>query len=416
MALDDFRSLNNTMGQVFGDGVLRRIGMRIQDYADKYGGTAARLGGDEFGLLLPDVGERNVGDIAEALARMVAFPMLVDVQELSAQACVGAVAPAGLDDLAALKPAERGSELLKRAQVALYVAKQEGPGICRLYAPEYDDRVRNRVALHQSLRRGITEEEFKVNYQPVVNLDNGEIVGAEALVRWQHPELGVQRPDVFIPFAEASGLIVPLGNWVMKQAMRQMRRWASLGLRVPRIAINVSGVQLRRPGFIASVEQALAETGAEPAHLEFELTEGVLLEGSAEIFAQLKTLRAMGFMLTLDDFGTGHSTFRYLRDFPVQKIKIDQSFVRQLVIDSSDASIVRSIISLARSLKLEVVAEGIETPMQRDFLYAEGCRIGQGYLFSMPLGAEDFGWLLQTGTTLPIAQEHCTAGAAEQAA
>ena len=338
------------------------------------------------------------------MARTVSYPMLVDGQECAVQACIGIATTRGEGDLAAVPAAERPAELLKRAHLALYIAKQDGAGLCRIYSPEFDDRVRNRVTLRQSLQRAISQSQFQLHYQPVVDLDSGRIVGAEALVRWLHPELGVQRPDVFIPFAESSGLIVPLGQWVMKQAMQQVRAWASQGLQAPRIAINLSSVQLSRPGFIAAVKQALHETGADPRQLEFELTEGVFLEGSNETFQQLNALRAMGFELALDDFGTGHSTFKYLRDFPVQKIKIDQTFVRQLVIDSSDASIVRAIIAVSRSLGLSVVAEGIETALQRDFLRDEGCKIGQGYLYSMPLVAEDFGWLLQSGMALQLGQ------------
>jgi diguanylate cyclase (GGDEF)-like protein/PAS domain S-box-containing protein len=405
IGLDDFRPVNDALGQAFGDGILRRLGLRLREYAERLGGTAARLGGDEFGILLPQIdAAARLQEIGDAVARTVSYPMLVDGQECAVQACIGIATTRGEGDLAAVPAAERPAELLKRAHLALYIAKQDGAGLCRIYSPEFDDRVRNRVTLRQSLQRAISQSQFQLHYQPVVDLDSGRIVGAEALVRWLHPELGVQRPDVFIPFAESSGLIVPLGQWVMKQAMQQVRAWASQGLQAPRIAINLSSVQLSRPGFIAAVKQALHETGADPRQLEFELTEGVFLEGSNETFQQLNALRAMGFELALDDFGTGHSTFKYLRDFPVQKIKIDQTFVRQLVIDSSDASIVRAIIAVSRSLGLSVVAEGIETALQRDFLRDEGCKIGQGYLYSMPLVAEDFGWLLQSGMALPLGQ------------
>jgi EAL domain-containing protein (putative c-di-GMP-specific phosphodiesterase class I) len=195
--------------------------------------------------------------------------------------------------------------------------------------------------------------------------------------------------------------------------MRQVGLWSTQGLDVPRISINLSGVQLRRPGFVAAVRRALRETGADPGSLGFELTEGVFLESTAEIRQQLNTLQSMGIELALDDFGTGHATFKYLRDFPVQKVKIDQTFVRQLVIDSSDASIVRAIIAVCRKTGQAVVAEGIETHMQREFLREEGCLIGQGYLFSMPLTAEDFGWLLSSKATLPL---NARAGDAEPGA
>jgi PAS domain S-box-containing protein/diguanylate cyclase (GGDEF)-like protein len=402
IGLEDFQSLTDTLGEQIGDALRRHVGFRLKECAEEYGGTAARLGEDEFGLLLPRIeGRRKAQDIAEMLARVVSFPNYADGQLISVQPCVGTVVGSTIEKAGA--PAEeRAAELLKRAHLALYMARQEGAGSCRLYSPELDDRVRNRVVLRQSLQHAICEQQFELHYQPFVDLATGRIVGAEALVRWNHPELGMQRPDHFIPLAESSGLIVPLGNWVMRQAMRQVGIWAAQGLDVPRISINLSGVQLRRPGFVTAVQQALRDTGADPRNFAFELTEGVFLEASPEIRAQLEALRAMGIELALDDFGTGHATFKYLRDFPVQKIKIDQTFVRQLVIDSSDASIVRAIIAVCRKIGLTVVAEGIETSMQRDFLCGEGCGIGQGYLFSMPLAAEDFGWLLRARAKLPI--------------
>jgi EAL domain-containing protein (putative c-di-GMP-specific phosphodiesterase class I) len=284
----------------------------------------------------------------------------------------------------------------------LRAAKQEGPGAYRVYSVAFDDRLRNRLALRQSLHRAIEGQQFELHYQPLVQLASGRIVGAEALVRWNHPELGTQRPDVFIPLAEASGMIVPLGAWAIKQAMRQGQLWKRPGVGAPRIAINISSIQLAKPGFIAAVEQALSETGADPRDFEFELTEGLMIEPSSETLAILTWVKSLGFGITIDDFGTGYSTFKYLRDFPVDKIKIDQTFVRQLAIDSSDASIIRSMIALSRSLGVQIVAEGVETAMQRDFLRDEGCEVGQGYFFSLPLTAEDFGWLLRSGLNLPV--------------
>jgi EAL domain-containing protein (putative c-di-GMP-specific phosphodiesterase class I) len=257
------------------------------------------------------------------------------------------------------------------------------------------------MVLRHSLRKAIEEKQFKLHYQPLVDLVSGTIVGAEALVRWNHPELGLQRPDIFIPFAESSGLIIPLGNWIFREAMQQVVSWRRDGLEVPKIAINVSGVQLQDPGLLRSIETALAQTGAQARHFELELTEGFMIEASPSTLGLLKSLKTLGFTLAIDDFGTGHSSFRYLRDFPVDKVKIDQTFVRQMVVDSSDASIIRAIIALAKSLDLKVVAEGIETMVQRNFLREEGCQIGQGYLFSVPLTAEDFGYLIARNIRLP---------------
>jgi EAL domain-containing protein (putative c-di-GMP-specific phosphodiesterase class I) len=283
----------------------------------------------------------------------------------------------------------------------MQAAKREGYGSHRIYTPDLDDRLQNRMALRQSLHRAVIEDRLKLHYQPLVDLGSGRIIGAEALVRWYHPEFGLQRPDLFIPLAEESGFIVQLGAWVIHEAMRQSQSWKQQGFNPPRIAVNVSSVQLQKPGFIATVEKALAETGADAHDFEFELTEGLLIEASSDVLSILTAIKALGFGITIDDFGTGNATFKYLRDFPIDKIKIDQVFVRQLVIDSSDAFIIRAMVALSRSLGINILAEGIETEMQREFLRQEGCESGQGYLFSMPLVAEDFGWMIEHRVTLP---------------
>jgi EAL domain-containing protein (putative c-di-GMP-specific phosphodiesterase class I) len=235
-----------------------------------------------------------------------------------------------------------------------------------------------------------------------VDLRSGRIVSAEALVRWRHPDLGLLRPDLFISLAEESGLMGILGECIFRTAMRQMSDWQSKGLRPPKIALNVSGVQIGLPDFIETVRKALTETGADARWFEFELTEGFLLERSPQTLSVLADLKSLGFELAIDDFGAGHSNFQYLRNFPVDKLKIDQIFVRQLVADSNDALIIRAIASLAHSLKLGLVAEGIETSEQRDFLRDQGFPIGQGYFFSLPLAAEDFAWMFENDVALPM--------------
>jgi EAL domain-containing protein (putative c-di-GMP-specific phosphodiesterase class I) len=304
----------------------------------------------------------------------------------------------GLD----VPPGEHVLDLLKKSHLAVQAGKREGPGTTLRFSPEHDDSTRNRVVLRQSLHQAVAERQFELHYQPLVELETGRIVGAEALVRWNHPQLGLQRPDLFIPLAESSGLIVPLGNWIISAAMQQARSWADEGIAVPRIAINLSAIQLKRPSLVTSIEQALRESRVDPRAFEFELTETSIMENPTMLAKQLAAIKAMGFQLAMDDFGTGHSTLKYLRDFSFDKIKIDQTFVRQLVIGSNDASIIRAILTLSRSLHMAVVAEGIETTIQRDFLYGEGCKVGQGYLFSMPLKAEDFAWLLRSGARLPL--------------
>jgi diguanylate cyclase (GGDEF)-like protein/PAS domain S-box-containing protein len=402
--LDTFQEINDALGQSIGDDVLQMIGERLKASAERCQGIVARLGGDEFGIMIPDVStdEQSIADLCQTICTEISRPLRISEHELVLQACVGVVIfPSDSDKQQAIIP-DLAIELLKRADLALHIAKQEGPGAYSVYRPEADERLRNRMILRQSLHRGTEEKQFELHYHPLVALSSGRIVGAEALVRWNHPELGMQRPDMFIPLAEASGAIIPLGAWVIAEAMAQHQAWARAGLAPPPIAINVSSVQLRKPGFIATVEQALAETGADPRNFEFELTEGLIIEPSPEIFHTLSWIKSLGFGVTIDDFGTGYSTFKYLRDFPIDKIKIDQTFVRQLVIGSSDASIIKAMIALSRSLGVKIVAEGIETMMQRDFLRDEGCEIGQGYLFGAPLTAEDFGWLQRSAITLPV--------------
>jgi EAL domain-containing protein (putative c-di-GMP-specific phosphodiesterase class I) len=263
--------------------------------------------------------------------------------------------------------------------------------------------------LRQSLQAGVAEHQFELHYQPIVVLASGAITGAEALVRWEHPTLGIQSPGHFIALAEETGLIVPLGEWIIGEAFRQGVALNRATLNPPKIAINVSSLQLRttalqrRPDFIARVERALKETGADPRNFEFELTEGVLIDSSGDTLSTFRTLKAMGFSIAIDDFGTGHSTFRYLRDFPVDKIKIDRSFVSPIGADKSNEAIVSAMIDLANSLGVKVVAEGVETQEQRAFLIDRGCHMAQGYFFSLPLRAEDFAWMLGQGMCLPAA-------------
>jgi EAL domain-containing protein (putative c-di-GMP-specific phosphodiesterase class I) len=254
------------------------------------------------------------------------------------------------------------------------------------------------------MQRGLEEHQFILHYHPIVDLASGEIVGAEALLRWAHPELGMQRPDLFIPEAESSGLIVPLGAWVVRTALFEMLEWQKRCARPLHMAINVSGVQLLDPNFVSMLDGVLEETGVDPRLIDLELTESALIDAPA--LSVLQALKERGCQLVVDDFGTGYSSFRYLQTLPVSGVKIDQAFVRNMVIDSSDASIVRAIVAVAKSLGLRVIAEGIETSAQRDFLGSEGCYVGQGYLFSLPLTSEDFCWLLTSDAKLPLAEEH----------
>lgn len=400
--IEAFHDLNDRLGQAGGDEVLRETAQRISVLAASLSGVAARLGGDEFGILVPlGAGDDPVSLFAKRTGDALALPMLISGQDIAVRTCIGAALSQARD--ADLPLGEIGvGELMAQGELALRWAKQAGRGSHVLYSREQDDRFHNQAILAQSLEHAIVNDELELHYQPLVDLASGRIISAEALVRWNHPTLGMQRPDLFIPLAEQSGLIVALGGWVFKEAVRQRMLWRAAGLQPPRISINVSGKQLIEPGFVESVKETLKLLNAQAADFEIELTEGELIEPSPHILESLHALRDAGFTIAIDDFGSGHATFRYLRDFPIDRIKIDQMFVRKLVLESTDAIIIRAIVSLARGMGVALVAEGIETEMQRDFLQREGCEIGQGYLFSMPLMGEDFAWMLANDVRLPL--------------
>ncbi len=398
--LDGFQDINDALGSPVGDAVLQCVAQRLVLFCGACG-AAGRLGGDEFAIFRPLLpGCASILDSAEGLSRELGHPMMIDGHEISIEACVGATiypfterGPAGT---------ETGcDEIIKQSNLALCKAKRAGRGVARCYTADMDDGERHRSVLRRSLQHGFIEAQFHLLYHPLIELASGRIMGAEALLRWQHPDLGLQRPDLFIPMAEASGLIVPLGAWVLRTALLEMRHWPRHGAESTRISVNVSSVQLRDPGFLPMIDAVLAETGAEPGLVDLELTESVLIEATAAMIGILDALRARGFRLALDDFGTGYSSFRCLQDLPIDKIKIDQTFVRRVTLDTGDDAIVQAMLSVAKRLGLEVIAEGIETVAQHDFVRDAGCRIGQGYLFSLPVTPQDFGRLLERGVKFP---------------
>jgi PAS domain S-box-containing protein/diguanylate cyclase (GGDEF)-like protein len=398
-----FSEINETLGMNEGDAALKSVAGRLSELtALDRNAIAARLAGAEFAILRRGKTAAIYADeFAGIMMRSLAQPILVGQVALMTEPCIGTalLAPGELGELSADAAA---TELMKRAAIALSVASKTGPGSHRRYDQDLDHRRQHRMMIRHSMRDAIDNDQFELHYQPLVDLQSSTIVSAEALIRWQHPQLGLLRPDLFIALAEESGLIGPLGEWVMRTAMRQMMAWESEGLDPPSIALNISSVQVKMPDFIESVRRALAETGADATRFDLELTEGILLELSPAILAVLSELKLLGFKLVIDDFGAGHSSLQYLRNFPIDKLKIDRIFVRQLVAGSSDALIIRAITSLAQSLKIGLVAEGIETVEQRDFLNGQGCETGQGYYFSLPLAAEDFAWMIKQKTVLPI--------------
>ena len=399
----DFGEINETLGTNDGDAVLKSIAARMSELAGAdRNAVAARVGDAEFAILrCGETARGNADEFAGIMMQSIAQPVLIGTEALTIESCVG-TSIFEPDDFPDLAPHAAAAELLKRAAIALSAAHKVGPGTHRSFDEELDHRAHHRMVLRHSMRQAIEEDQFELHYQPLVDLQSGRIVSAEALVRWQHPQFGLLRPDLFISLAEESGLIGLLGEWVMRTAMCQRNKWEAMGLNPPKIAVNISGVQLKMADFVETAKRVLAQTGADARGYELELTEGVLLEQSPETLSALAELKLLGFELVVDDFGAGHASFQYLRSFPIDKIKIDQIFVRQLVADSSDAVIIRAIAALAQNLKIGLVAEGIETIEQRDFLRDQGCTTGQGYFFSMPLNAEDFAWMMKQEIVLPI--------------
>jgi EAL domain-containing protein (putative c-di-GMP-specific phosphodiesterase class I) len=281
----------------------------------------------------------------------------------------------------------------------MYHAKENGRNNFQYFTAEMNVKVVARQSLEASLRRALERQEFLLHYQPKVNLNTGEITSVEALIRWQHPDRGLVSPAEFVPIAEDSGLILPIGRWVLREACRQARAWQDAGLPPIPVAVNVSSAEFRKTDFVEGVRTILKETGLEARYLELELTEGVLMDDAKFTASVLQELKGMGIRLAADDFGTGYSSLSYLREFPIDILKIDRSFINQITADCDGSTIVDAIISMGKSLKHVVVAEGIETPEQRAYLQAHHCQEGQGYLFSRPLPAAQFAVLLQTGIT-----------------
>ena len=367
--LDNFKSVNDTLGHPCGDELLQKVAERIRA-ALREDDVAARLGGDEFAVLVPGAGgPQEVGAFAEGLIGVIGKPYEINGQQVLVGASIGiALAPGDGDD---------ADRLLKNADMALYRAKADGKGAFRFFEAEMDARVQARRRLEVDLRRALANGELQVHYQPVVELATGRISGMEALLRWPHAERGLIPPSEFVPVAEETGLITALGTYVLRRACLDATRWpAHL-----KLAVNMSPLQFRLGSPFAAVSGALKESGLPPQRLELEITEAVLLEKVDHVITSLHALRALGVGISMDDFGTGYSSLSYLRSFPFDRIKIDRSFVRDLATNRDSQAIVRAILTLGSSLGITITAEGIETEAELAWLRAEGCAEGQGYLF-----------------------------------
>ncbi len=379
--LDRFKNVNDTLGHDVGDHLLVAVAQRVRRSV-RTADCVARLGGDEFTVVLADVNDPNAAvAAAQNICRALATPFQIDGHDIFITASVGiSMYPHDATDVGAL---------LKHADTAMYRAKKNSCGF-QFFEASMESAISDRVRMENDLHRAIERKELEVFYQPQARVDSGQIIGAEALVRWRHPTRGMVPPDEFIPLAEETGLINQIGEWVLRTACAQLQSWLDSGLPTMRIAVNLSAKQLRRKDFASTVEQALTDTGLAPSLLELEITESALMENAQDTLEALHQLRTLGVRLSIDDFGTGYSSLSYLKRFPVDIIKIDRSFVRDVPHDADDAAIVTGIIVLAHSLRREVVAEGVETDAQLRFLREKSCDLLQGYYLSRPVPAEQF--------------------------
>ncbi|HEY2630401.1 MAG TPA: EAL domain-containing protein, partial [Usitatibacter sp.] len=379
--LDRFKTLNDSLGHFAGDTVLRAVAERLRASV-RHEDTVSRLGGDEFVILLRRVARmEDAGEVASKIIESVAQPILLDGHELRIGASVGiSIFPEHGNDSA---------RLIANADAAMYHVKKMGRSNFAYFAPEMSTYFPKRLALENELRAGIEKEQFVLHYQPKVDMRTSRIIGMEALVRWRHPQRGMVAPSEFIPFAEETGLIVPLGNWVLHEACRQAREWQKRGIGNLVMAVNISGVQFQQQDLVESVFDALEKTGLGAQYLELEITESVVMQNAADAIVMLEQLHQMGVGLSIDDFGTGYSSLNYLKRFPIDKLKIDQSFVRDISSDSDDAAIVRAIIAMAHGLRLRVVAEGVENEGQLDYLRTLDNDEYQGFFYSKPLAASE---------------------------
>jgi diguanylate cyclase (GGDEF)-like protein/PAS domain S-box-containing protein len=387
--VDRFKNINDSLGHDVGDHLLQTVAQRLLACV-RSTDTVSRQGGDEFVILLSEVTHAQDAAIsADKILLVLSTPYHIDQHELHLTVSIGIVTypDDGID----------AATLMKNADFAMYHAKDSGRNNYQFFKPDMNLHAAERQSLENDLRHAIEREEFVLHYQPKVNLETGAIIGVEALIRWRHLQHGLMPPAQFIPIAEDCGLIVPIGRWVLREGCRQARAWQDAGLPPVRIAINVSAVELRAKDFVPGVNAMVTEMGLEPHHLELELTETFLMQDSTSTSVVLLALKEMGLQIALDDFGTGYSSLSYLKRFPIDTVKIDRSFVRDLTTDADDASIVSAVISMGKRLHMQVVAEGVETPEQLAFLREQSCPEGQGYYFSRPLVAEEFAKLLGRG-------------------
>ena len=398
--LDRFKVINDSLGHSAGDRLLKAVAERLQDGV-REGDTVARLGGDEFVMILDDMAQpQDAALVAQKILESFVQPFHVEIPEAGGAQEFFFTTSIGIS----LYPSdgEDVDTLLKNADTAMYRAKERGGNSYQFFTPEMDLRARKRLSLESALRNALERREFVLHYQPQIDLATQRVIGVEALLRWNHPERGLVAPADFIPLLEETGLIVPVGEWVLREACTQATAWRAAGLPPLRVAGNLSARQLRHECFADTVAAALADTGMDPGDLELEITESAVMQQVEASIETLSRIHALGVRLSMDDFGTGYSSLSHLKLLPIDAVKIDRSFVHDIPGDEDDTAIVQAIIVLARTLRLDVIAEGVETKEQLAFLRAHGCDAMQGYLFSRPLPAEALRRLLEQGKRLPL--------------
>ncbi len=378
--LDRFKQINDTLGHSYGDRVLKEVAQRLRDCLREVD-TVARLGGDDYALLIHQADARGAEHAARRVQEAMSRPFSFDTLSFTVTCSVGI----------ALFPGDGSNveELMASAERAMHWVKESGRGTFRFHQPRKDVDLLSRMRLDHAMRQALIESQFRLHYQPQIDLASGEVIGAEALIRWRDPLRGEISPAEFIPVAEESGFVVAIGQWVLQQAVQQAANWLAQGWRMP-VAVNVSALQFQQAQFVETVAQALKSSGLPPELLELELTESVLLRDAEEALKRMQALAELGICMSIDDFGTGYSSLGYLKRFPIQRLKIDRSFVQGLPSDESDAGIVNAVIQMGRALHLRVIAEGVETGAQREFLAAAGCHEFQGYLYAAALDARAF--------------------------
>jgi diguanylate cyclase (GGDEF)-like protein len=385
--LDRFKTVNDSLGHSVGDELLRAVGERLCSLV-RAEDTVSRLGGDEFVILLGETRQvAGATAVAQKIVEVLGQSFRINGRELHVTPSVGlSLYPQNGED---------AQTLITKADAAMYFAKQSGRNNFQVFTNEMNTFFPERLVLENDLRHALERQEFELHYQPKMNMQENRVVGMEALIRWRHPQKGLIPPAEFIPLAEETGLIVPIGRWVIEEACAQNKAWHDIGLTKLRVAVNISGVQFRQDDLLASIDQALARSGLAPEFLEVEITESVVMKNAAEAIVTLEHLRRAGVHISIDDFGTGYSSLSYLKRFPINTLKIDRSFIQDVSKDRDDAAIVRAIIGLAHNLRLTVVAEGVETRQQLQFLQLLGGDEYQGYYLSKPLPAAEFEKFLQ---------------------